>query len=247
MKHLLSQLLVMVVLAFYACSSPQPYDYGTESDSARYYFQLGWQEILDNGRWTESEATFRKAVELDPEWLLGKSLVGRITRDAAEKQQLLKDLQLNMTQAGPDERKLLEVNMLSIAASVNRDRGTSNTAEFNKIRREIAEKNFGAFARKYPEDNYFKAEYIEFLHANHGAQTALDSNGEHTCSQGADAYFRHDPRRDGRRRATHTTRTPTHTTRRTGAQTAAWCVSRRDACAPRASPPRGPLKVDNYL
>ncbi len=49
------------------------------------------------------------------------------------------------------------------------------TPEFNNMRRQLAEQNFGAFARKYPEDDYFKAEYIEFLHANHGSQVALDS------------------------------------------------------------------------
>ncbi len=152
-----------------------PFDYGTKVDSARYYFLKGWEEILDNGRWTESEMAFRKAVEFDPNWLLGKSLVGRITRDPEEKQNLLKELQLQANTVSPDERMLLEVNLLSIGASVNRDRGVPNSAEFNQSRRELAEKNFGTFARKYPEDDYFKAEYIEFLHANHGAQTALDS------------------------------------------------------------------------
>jgi hypothetical protein len=170
---------VIWLLTSYGCErtgrNGGPYHYGTESDAAREYFFKGWEEILDNGRWTASEAAFRKAVALDPEWLLGKSLIARITRDAQEKEQLLKDLQLNITAAGPEERKLLEVNMLSIAASVNRDRGISNTQEFNERRRDLAEKNFGEFIRKYPEDDYFKAEYIEFLHANHGARTALDS------------------------------------------------------------------------
>lgn len=169
----------ILLLTSYACErsarNGEAYHYGTDSDSARYYFLKGWEEILDNGRWTASEAAFRKALEFDPEWLLGKSLVARIARDVQEKQELLKDLQLNIAEAAPDERKLLEVNMLSIAASVNRDRGISNTPEFNERRRELAEKNFGDFIRKYPDDDYFKAEYIEFLHANHGAQTALDS------------------------------------------------------------------------
>jgi predicted Zn-dependent protease len=31
------------------------------------------------------------------------------------------------------------------------------------------------FIHKYPHESYIKAEYIEVLHANHGAQTALDS------------------------------------------------------------------------
>lgn len=171
--------LTLIITAIcFSCTSPSTnlsYDYGTQSDSARYYFQKGWEEILDNGRWTESELAYRKAVAIDPNWLLAKSLLGRITRDPKEKLKLLKELQLHVSEAAKDERLLLDVNILSIGASVNRDRGVPNSSEFNQNRRELAEKNFGAFARKYPEDDYFKAEYIELLHANHGAQVALDS------------------------------------------------------------------------
>ncbi len=165
-------------LLIIGCSSPtskESYDYGTQSDSARYYFQKGWEEILDNGRWTESEEAFRKAVEFDPNWALGKSLVGRITRNLQERQQLLAELERIKDKVGEEELRLLEVNMQSMVAANNRGLGIPNPPESGKMRRELAEKSFGAFARKYPEDDYFKAEYIEFLHANHGAQVALDS------------------------------------------------------------------------
>jgi len=152
-----------------------PFIYGTQIDSANYYFLKGWEEILDNGRWTESELAFRKAIEFDPDWLLGKSMIGRITRDSEERQRLFEELNANKEQAGADERLLLDVNMLSMKASNNRDLGVANTPESTKARMQLAERNFGTFARKYPSDDYFKAEYIEFLHANHGAQVALDS------------------------------------------------------------------------
>lgn len=166
---------LLYVLAGCNPSTSNQFDYGTKIDSARFYFFKGWEEIMDNGRWTESEMAFRKAVEFDPNWVLGKSLVGRISRNPEEKKQLLGDIQLNMEFLGPIERSLVEVNMLSIAASVNRDLGIPNTPEFNEQRRQTAEMNFGNFARQFPEDDYFKAEYIEFLHANHSAQLALDS------------------------------------------------------------------------
>ena len=151
------------------------YDYGTQSDSARYFFNKGWEEIMDNGRWTKSEEAFRKAVEFDPDWILGKSLVGRITRNLEERQELLKELELVKNQADEDERLLLDVNLLSLEAANNRDQGIKNSAESGEFRRALAETNFGKFSRKYPNDNYFKAEYIETLHANHGARLALDS------------------------------------------------------------------------
>jgi len=157
------------------------FDYGTENDTASAYFLKGWEEILDNGRWTESEIAFRKAAELDPDWLLGMSMVARITQDLEERQQILKKLELNKEYADPDERLLLDVNIASHIAANNRDQGISNSTESSQLRRQLAETNFGEFARKYPEDDYFKAEYIEFLHLNHGAQVALDSI-EHLAS-----------------------------------------------------------------
>ena len=151
------------------------FDYDTPNDSARYYFLKGWQEIMDNGRWTKSEAAFRKAVEFDSNWVLGKSMIGRITRNLEERQTLLEELEMTKDQASEDGRLLVDVNLLSLKAANNRDQGIKNSEEFNNSRKQLAEINFGRFSRKYPDDNYFKAEYIEFLHANHGASVALDS------------------------------------------------------------------------
>ena len=171
-------LLLIILTVFLSCSSSstdQYYNYGTSNDSARHYFLKGWEEILDNGRWTESEIAFRKASELDPGWLLGKSMVARITRILEERQEILTYLEARKNQVGADERMLIDVNIQSHIAANNRDQGIANSPQFNQSRRQLAEKNFGAFARKHPEDNYFKAEYIEFLHLNYGAHVALDS------------------------------------------------------------------------
>ncbi len=150
-------------------------NYGTEVDSARYYFMKGWEEILDNGRWTEAEIAFRKASSLDPDWLLGKSMIGRITRDLEERQSLFAELDSLKDNASEDERLLLDVNLLSMQSANNRGLGIPNMPEDNRKRVSLAETNFGKFSRKYPSDNYFKAEYIEFLHAIYGAKVALDS------------------------------------------------------------------------
>ncbi|GAB5524269.1 MAG: hypothetical protein Roseis2KO_21410 [Roseivirga sp.] len=151
------------------------YDYGTQSDSARYYFIKGWEEILDNGRWTESETAFRKAMEFDPDWPVGKSLVGRITQNLEEREQLLTELEAVKDKVSPDERLLLDIFMPSMAAMNNREQGIRTAPEAGKNRRALAESNFRKFVHKHPEESYIKAEYIETLHANHGAKTALDS------------------------------------------------------------------------
>jgi hypothetical protein len=170
--------IFIIQLLIFSCSSPSSnldFDYGTQNDTARKYFLKGWEEILDNGRWTESEIAFRKAAELDPNWALGKSMVARITQSLLERKQLLKEIEVMKALVGADERLLLDVNIQSHIAVNNRDQGIANSPEFNQSRRKLAETNFGAFARRHPEDDYFKAEYIEFLHLNHGAQVALDS------------------------------------------------------------------------
>lgn len=172
---ILSLVLITILTSCSKSESVLIPDYGTKVDSARYHFLKGWEEILDNGRWTESELAFRKASALDPDWLLGKSMIGRITRNLEERQQLYTELEARKNEASPDERILLDVNLLSMKSANNRGLGIANTPEENKLRAALAEKNFGAFARKYPSDDYFKAEYIEFLHAIHGAQVALDS------------------------------------------------------------------------
>ena len=175
---LLVSALIFLLLGVNGCIKKidtKSFNYGTKNDSARFYFEKGWQEIMDHGRWTESEIAFKKASKLDPNWALGKSMVARITQNLKERQQLLKELQKTKYQVKGDDRPLLNVNLLSIIAANNRDLGIKNTKEFNQNRWKIAENNFGIFARKHPNDNYFKAEYIEVLHLNHGAQTALDS------------------------------------------------------------------------
>jgi len=170
--------LLLIAFTLLSCSKTEQSfvpNYGTEVDSARYYFLKGWEEILDNGRWTESEIAFRMASELDPDWLLGKSMIGRITRDLEERQSLFAELDSLKDNASADERILLDVNLLSMQSANNRGLGIPNTPEDNRKRVALAEANFGEFSRKYPNDNYFKAEYIEFLHAIHGARVALDS------------------------------------------------------------------------
>lgn len=155
---------IFMLLSITACDSGNrlnAFNYGTESDSARYYYLNGFHEILDNGRWTESEKSFRKALDHDPDYILGKSLVGRITRNQEEREALLQELQTVRSDASDDVTLLLDVYLLNI--------------ESHKDRRETAETNFRQFVHKYPEDDYVKAEYIEILHSLYGSEAALDS------------------------------------------------------------------------
>ena len=171
-------LLAFFLMLSFACSSENnsnSFDYGTKSDSARYYYLNGFHEILDNGRWTESERSYRKALEFDPEYALGKSLVGRITRNLDEREKLLQELLAVKNKANKDESLLLDVYLLSVEAYNNRDKGIKGSSEFMSQRAQMAELNFREFVHKYPDDDYVKAEYIEWLHFIYGPKAALDS------------------------------------------------------------------------
>lgn len=176
-----SAFTLFILLSISACDpvesgfNSNTFDYGTKSDSARFYYLNGFHEILDNGRWTESEKSFRKALEFDPDYILGKSLVGRITRELKEREILLQELQAVRDSESSDEKLLLDVYLLSIESYNNRDKGIEATSEFNAKRRRISESNFRKFVHKYPEDDYVKAEYIEVLHFIHGPEATLDS------------------------------------------------------------------------
>ena len=178
-----NKLALFVLVAFFmglnaSCDSrnnSNSFDYGTKNDSARFYYLKGFHEILDNGRWTESEKSYRKALEFDPDYRLGKSLVGRITTDLDEREALLEELQKNKGKANEDEKLVLEVYLLSMEAYNNRDKGIKGTAERAAKRKQIAESNFRKFVHNYPNDTYIKAEYIEWLHFIHGPRAALDS------------------------------------------------------------------------
>ena len=56
-----------------------------------------------------------------------------------------------------------------------RDQGIKLSSEFYTNFYSSAEKGMRTFIHKYPHESYIKAEYIEVLHANHGAKIALDS------------------------------------------------------------------------
>lgn len=167
-----------ILLSTFACgprNNSESFDYGTKSDSARYYYLNGFHEILDNGRWTESEKSYRKALEFDPNYTLGKSLVGRITRNLNEREKLLQELLDANKEANKYETLLLDVYALSIEAYNDRDKGIKGSDEFKSRRKKITESNFREFIHKYPDDDYVKAEYIEWLHLIHGPKVALDS------------------------------------------------------------------------
>lgn len=151
------------------------FDYGTQSDSARYYYTKGWEYIMDNGEWTKSEAAYRKAVEIDSNFLIAKSLLGRLERNLDERQKLLKELQYDQDKASAEVRLLLDSYIRSIDIITAKELGNTLDKDAIKNYYSNAENNLRTFIHKYPNEDYIKAEYIEVLHGQYGPQRALDS------------------------------------------------------------------------
>jgi len=175
----LSVIISFQVLAFsFSCQKEQTknrFNFGTENDSALYYYNKGWEYILDTGEWTKSEAVYRKAMTFDPEFALGKGIVGKITTNLEERKTILAELDTKKEFVSEDERLLLDDLLLVLELMNARDQGIKLPKEFFENFYASAEKSMRTFIHKYPHESYIKAEYIEVLHANHGAQVALDS------------------------------------------------------------------------
>lgn len=162
----------------FSCDSKKKqvsFDYGTKSDSALFYFHKGWEHIMDKGQWTLSEEAFRKAVDFDPDFLIGKSLVARISDSLEERLEIKETLESQKETLTPDERLLLDVYMLNIDIMNARSQSPENIGAIVKQFRVLSEENYRTFVHKYPKESYIKAEYIEVLHARYGAALALDS------------------------------------------------------------------------
>ena len=64
------------------------------------------------------EEAYRKALTFDPDFVLGKGIVGKITTNLQERQSILKQLQAKKEHVSDDERLLLD-DLLSICFGNN--------------------------------------------------------------------------------------------------------------------------------
>ena len=140
------------IILLFSCKQKvnnQPYNYGSQSDSAVYHFNKGWEQIMDYGQWTLSEESFRKAVELDPDFLIGKSLVGKISRDLDERVRLLNEINEEKKHATKDNQLLLEITLATLELMNARDQKINLEPEFITHFGNLGETNYRKFIHKY--------------------------------------------------------------------------------------------------
>ena len=156
-------------------TDPAVYTYGAKNDSAVFYFNKGWEHILDYGQWTLSEKAFRKAVDFDSTFIVGKALVGKNTTNLNERIQILNDINSSQIKVSEDDQLILEVTHITLELFNARGQNMKLDQDFISNFLTTAEKNYRTFIHKYPNESYIKAEYIEVLNAIYGAKIALDS------------------------------------------------------------------------
>lgn len=161
-------------LIFSCASGSSEFTYSTSAD-ALVEFRKGWVQIMDEGRYGAAEDSYRKAVALDPNFLIGKSVLARLTLDLEERLEFENELFERRDEVQGDERLILDVYRALVRYTNLRDQGAPQAGKVLNEAMLTAEKNLGAIVRKYPKETYLKAEYIEFLHSRYGPRKALDS------------------------------------------------------------------------
>lgn len=147
----------------------------TTSDSASFYYELAWEHVLNHGNYGASEAAFRKMTKHDPDFLVGLSLLGRISEDSLEQRQIFDKVELGKHKIKGDERLLLDVFVELHRLRLIRKENPEKAKTQVKKALELGQKNLGFLGKKYKDESYYQAEFIESVHYVQGPQAALDS------------------------------------------------------------------------
>lgn len=167
-------LLLNCFLLLSSVGKSQVFNYGTESKIALEHYQKGWEYIMDLGEWTKAEASFRKAVMADSEFLLAWVQVGRISNEPKERDSIFTLLKEMQHLLGPQEKKILSPYLMSMEIIDLKDKNQTIPKEKISDFYQNSLVIFSDFLMEYPDEVYVFAEYIETIHGIYGAQPALD-------------------------------------------------------------------------
>lgn len=175
-----NKLLVLVILSILFLSCDKQTDvklvkYSTTVDSTLHYYNYGWKQIMDFGDYAGAEVSYRKALDHDPTFLVGKSVLARLTLDLEERLALYKTIKEEKHTLTGDERLILDVYAALTKYTNLRDQKSPQAKSALQDALHLGEKNFRKIVHTYPEEVYLKSEYVEMLHSQYGAAQSLDS------------------------------------------------------------------------
>lgn len=170
--------IVLIIILLSSCTQNNTkhfVKYSTNSDSTMFYYNKGWSQIMDFGDYSAAEKSYRRALTYDGNFLIGKSVLARLTLNLQERLALYELLENKKHTITGDERLILDVYIALTKYTNLRDQKDSQAKEALQEAFKLSENNFGNIIHKYPKEVYLKSEYIEVIHALYGAEIALDS------------------------------------------------------------------------
>lgn len=173
MKSLHVLLICTVVTACSQSNQMPSLAFSTDSDSTIYYYNLGWKQIMDEGNYGPAEISYRKALSFDPDFLVGKAVLARLTTSLNERLELYDHIEVGKDKISGDERLILDVYLALVHFTNVREQTPEKSGEVLAKALSLMEQNLAEIAMKHPTEIYLKAEYIEALHSNYGAAATL--------------------------------------------------------------------------
>jgi len=172
LKH---TLFVILFLAAFGKITAQNLPLSTASDSALYYYDKGWEMVMDEGNYSAAEEAYRKAVLFDSDFLVAQSLLGRISGELREREEIAKMLEAKKANLTGDERLLLDVYFELLKLMNVREKEPEKAPAQLEKALALGEKNLNILVHRYPGEIYYKSEFIETIHYRQGPAAALDS------------------------------------------------------------------------
>jgi len=126
---------------------------------------------------------------MDPDFLMAQSLLGRISGNLDERERIQKEVEQRIDTVHGDEGHLLDsylalVNLMNVRVThPDRAGAVARQALVD------AEPILRTIVHRYPDEEYYRAEYVEVLNYVHGPQVALDTLGLFLSESGQDNIF----------------------------------------------------------
>ncbi|MFK7831000.1 MAG: hypothetical protein AB8B57_14570 [Congregibacter sp.] len=173
-------LLMSAVVAVAQDAPSGLYTFNDARPEAVTAYRRGWVEILEFGRWQEAERQYRKALSIDPDFVIAMSVLARLLPSGDERRQLEQDIRSHMHRVDEDGRLLLDAYVKTLELMNARDLGQPVSMDLREDLRKRAVSNYREFLFKYPGEWSVLIEYVEWIHASSGPQGALEAVAELT-------------------------------------------------------------------
>lgn len=170
------RVLSLLMLIGIFSEAPAQYLKLSTSAQAEELYREGWHQIMNNGNYSYAEALYREMVAVDANFLVGLSLVARISKDAKERITIATKLKDSREMVTGDERKLLDI-YIGLIELTNAREESIDSVRMTKMRNAIFENAYEGLKHitgVYQGEVYYLAEYIEVVHYLFGAAAAIE-------------------------------------------------------------------------